>query len=847
MRAQSLSLVALVAVSFAFADAARAQGLAGDITGTVVPNSQSAAVDDAWSMYVNPAGIAFVDAFQLVGAYNGTATLTSITSHQVSSSAVVAPGAGVALGTGMTVMTVPGARAPVLVPTGALALRLDRALAVGAQVNGILPLVPGAGARLVADVGVQIRPFSFLALGVSAHSLGALHVDDRTSLRAGLSLRPFGKYLTVGTDVRFVAGSTDPFTSAMYAGATAVPSAVARLQLFGVGLSVGGTVTNLSLQSTTPPGFTVGASLDVNAANLGALLLADVSSAMGARGGVGFRVSAEEYESIFPSSSEWIAFSLTGDAVPVSDNDNVVEEILAGSVHPLSVLAGLERAARDDSVDGVVLTLNGLGIGWARAHELREALLLLRANGKRVVVHMNGGGDVDVYLASAADKIYLSPAGGIALDGLSMTMVYVARALERFGVRAIAITAGDYKSAPRTFTADEPNAAELEVQNAILDVTFDLLVSKVAEGRGLSTDEVRRIIDMGGLTADEARELKIVDGLCYSGDLPKVIEADLGGGKPSLTTNYLDDATRTDRWRDPPRIAVIPVVGDIVMGDGGGSPLGILGGGGAGSDVVIAAIEAARDDSDVDAVVLRIDSPGGDALASDLIWHAVMQLREKKPVVASMGDVAASGGYYIAAGAKEIYAEPTTITGSIGVFALMFNAEQLAADVGVSTHELARGALPPASLTRAPTAEESSRLETQIDWMYERFLSAIKEGRGMPDEKLRPVAGGRVWTGIEAKERGLVDHLGGIDAAIRRARQLAGHDEDDDFEVSILSGDDELVPRFSSAVRALAGTRADEERLKKAARLLIGDDLHLAELTSEGRPLAVSPVRYRIE
>jgi protease-4 len=848
MRTPRSLVVFLSLIALAMPTVVHAQGLTADVTGTIVPNSQGAAVDDAWALFVNPAGIAFVDSFQLVGSYTGTANLSAVTGHRLSSGAVFAPGGGFSFGSGMTVMAVAGSRAPVVVPTGAFALRVDRMVAFGAQVHGIVPLTPGAGTRLVGDVGVQIRPVSFLALGLSLHSLGALHIDDRTSVRAGVSVRPFGKYLTVGTDVRVIAGSTDPLSPSTYAGATIVPGALARLQLLGVGLSLGATVTDLSLRATTAPGFTVGASLDVNTSHLGALLLGDVSSALGAQAGAGFRISAEEFESVLPNRREWLSFSLAGDGVPVADAGNIIEELLAASVHPISVLAGLERASRDDAVEGVVIHLAGLSVGWGRAHELREALLLLRSKGKKVVVHMDGGDDSDVYLASAADKVFLSPAGGLSLDGLAMTMTYAARALERFGVRAIAITAGDYKSAPRSFTADGPNAAELEVQNAILDITFDLLVTKIAEGRGLTTTEVKRIIDMGGLTADEAKSTKIVDALGYWGDIPKLIENEFeGSGKPLLRTDYLEDNTRKDRWRDPPRIAVIPIIGDITMGSGGGSPLGIFGGGGAGSDVVIAAIQKAKDDSDIDAVVLRIDSPGGDAVASDLIWHAVMELREEKPVVASMGDVAASGGYYIAAGAKEIFAEPSTITGSIGVFALMFNAEQLANDVGITSVELSRGALPPASLLRAPGAEETARLEAQIDWMYERFLSAIKEGRGMPDEKLRPLAGGRVWTGVEARERGLVDHLGGIDAALARARELANLDADDEFEVAILSGEDEIVPRFSSAVRVLAGANADEERIKKAVRLLLGDDVGMALAASEGRPLAATPVRYRVE
>jgi protease-4 len=273
------------------------------------------------------------------------------------------------------------------------------------------------------------------------------------------------------------------------------------------------------------------------------------------------------------------------------------------------------------------------------------------------------------------------------------------------------------------------------------------------------------------------------------------------------------------------------------------------GGGGAGAHDIVEAVDRAAEDSGVKAIVLRIDSPGGDALASDLIWHAVMKAREKKPVVASMGDVAASGGYYVASAANTIFAEPNTITGSIGVFGLMFNAERLADDAGVRTYSLQRGALPGPSLLHGLSDEERAALQASVNNTYEQFLDAVITGRGktagLEKDKLRDIAEGHVWTGKQALERKLVDNMGGIAEALQDAKKRANLGDDEEVGLDVITGHEDDLMKMTGLVSVFGGARA--AAIESAARLLLGDpDAVAFLLTEKGRPMAVAPVTVRV-
>lgn len=819
------------------AHTAAAQGLVDATTQADVPNSSSAAADDGYAAMVNPAGLAFVDALQLTGGYMGR--FGNSPRDVILANLAFAPFDGFTLGAGTGMVLTPiGVRTPYFKNTFSLATRFDRFFALGANFHALTDATPGADTLWRSDVGVQIRPWRWVSLGGSVDGLGAMR-PDLPSMRFGAAIRPFLDQVTIATDLRVSPGNDQVFTQSFYTGASLTPGATARVHFGGLAITAG--VSMPDVLGPAGPQVAGSVGIQVDTSHLGALLLGGADTTGNLTAGALGRASVERFQSVWPGGGSWVAMSLVGRGGLDRPSDDFIEDLLNPPVHPVTVLTGLERARTDDRVEGVVLRLRGLSLGWGRMMELREAVLALRAAGKMVVVHLDGGDDVHVFLASAADRVILSPAGGLALDGLSAQLLHFANVLDRVGVHADAVFAGEFKTGPNSFTKKEPTEQELIVINDLLDSFYSRLVEGIADGRGIAPDDVKAIIDRGGLTADAAVETEIVDQLGYWDQVPAKIEDLAGGSKPSLDTTYLDDLLRTERWSLPPRIAVIPITGTIVQGRARPGLLG-LGGDETGAEDVIDSVQAAVEDDDVKAIVLRIDSPGGDALASDLIWHAVMKARDKKPIIASMGDVAASGGYYVAAAAKEILAEPETITGSIGVYGLMFEGRELASDLGVHVQNVDRGETPPPNVLRPMNSEQRDAMQAQVDWTYERFLKAVHEGRGMDMKKLREVAEGRVWTGTQAKERGLVDAYGGMADAIARARKMAELSPDEPIEVSILTGPDELFPRFGTAVRALVGADADAERVKTALRALGGDPEALQLLGLGGRPIALAPL-----
>jgi protease IV len=539
-----------------------------------------------------------------------------------------------------------------------------------------------------------------------------------------------------------------------------------------------------------------------------------------------------------------------GDGTVPQPPRDAIEQLMADDPSAIDVLAKLDNAQRDGAVQAVLLRMEGLSFGWARAAELRQAIVRLREQGKKVFVFFDGADDLMMFVASAADQVWLSPAGGLSVDGVRGNLTYVADALAHIGIEAEAVSAGKYKSAPRTFTHNSPSDEELEVENAILDGVFGTLTSAISEGRAIELEELTRLIDQGGLTATEAMTAKLVDDLVYVDELEKKVEAAMGGAV--LLRDDVWTVPRVSSWGSAPQIALIPVVGTINMGYTAPGLGDLLNGPGVGAQDFIDAVDEAVEDDDIKAIVIRIDSPGGDALASDLMWRAVMRARAEKPVVVSMGDYAASGGYYIASAGQHIFAQPDTLTGSIGVFSLLFNAEDLATRLGVSNVEISRGERPGPTLLRGLTASERTRMQAMVDDTYSRFLSAIVEGRG-PDrltlEQAREHGEGHVWTGLQARDRGLVDELGGLREAITWAKQQAGIADDGAVVVrAMTSGND--VGRFSQ-LSAMVGAqlmgRADAQTLHAVAgiaRALVGDTRAVFWMQQAGRPVFMAPTQF---
>jgi protease-4 len=437
-----------------------------------------------------------------------------------------------------------------------------------------------------------------------------------------------------------------------------------------------------------------------------------------------------------------------------------------------------ERAAADPGVSALWIELRSLRAGWATLQSLRSALVKARERGKKVLVFLEEADNGSAYLASAADRIVMAPAGAMHLVGLRAEVLFLRGALERARVEPEFVRLGEYKSATEPFTRTSLSPEARDALDAILDDLYDQFVIGIAEGRSLTPEQVRALIDAGPYRAGEAKEAGLLDAVLYEdeveGYLGEMIRA--GGKKPAVVPAdvYLRHARRSappaGTRLPPPRVALLVAEGMI---RGGARPARL--GRGVASRPFVEALREARDSSRISAIVLRVDSPGGSGLASDIIWREVLLAREKKPVVVSMGDVAASGGYYLSMPAHRIYAEPGSLTGSIGVIAGKFNLRGLYDLLGLAKETLDRGARAGVQSDYRPfTDEERAKLEREVQAYYDDFVDKAAQGRALPREKVESIARGRVWTGRQALARGLVDELGGLTEAVEGAKRRAG-------------------------------------------------------------------------
>ena len=431
----------------------------------------------------------------------------------------------------------------------------------------------------------------------------------------------------------------------------------------------------------------------------------------------------------------------------------------------LSVLRTFaERVVRDPAIEGVVFEIPALATGWAAATSLREVMLALRAGGKQVVAYLPGGGaNRELYVASAADKILAAPTATMAPLGVAASARYVKSLLDRVGVRVEVHRRAEYKTAAEAAVRETMSDAQREQIGALLDAVDRALVQALAQRPGMDEAKVRALFDRAMLTGQDAKDAGLVDGLCYEDGLAAALVPE-GQPAPKLARAPRWLSYRMGRFFRPvlprPYVAVVPLHGAIGAGAGVSH---------ASSAATIRTV--ARDPRAL-GVVLHIDSPGGSALASDLIHREVELLAKKKPVVAAFGEVAASGGYYVAAPTAAIVAQPLSITGSIGVVSARPVLRDLLENVGVRTEVMRRA--PHADLLANPRPLEDAEheiMEREIDGFYRTFVGVVARGRGRAHDDIEPLARGRVWIGSDARERGLVDRLGGLDAAVDEVRR----------------------------------------------------------------------------
>ncbi len=520
---------------------------------------------------------------------------------------------------------------------------------------------------------------------------------------------------------------------------------------------------------------------------------------------------------------------LAGPVAEVAPPDPLVSFLLG--TKPLAVhdfWENLRKAKVDVRIQAVVLRLGLLDCDWAKAYEMREAVLDFRRSGKKVYALIEEAPDFDkeYYLATACDRIVLHPLGWLGVNGIGGYVPFLKGSLDKLGIRAEFEHVEEYKTAYNMFTEPGFTPAHREEMESLYADLFGQYVAEAARARGKTEAEFRALIDRGLFQGPKAKEAGLVDDCLYEDEVQALLRRD---GRTVLPVRF-DDYTRVrpssvGLEKGPGKVALIYAVGTIMTGE---SLPQIMGG-----STVARWIRTARNDASVKAIVLRIDSPGGSSVGSDVIWREVALARKAKPVVVSMSDVAGSGGYWIAMPATRIVAAPQTLTGSIGVLAGKFSIDGLLTKLGVTSEKLVFGARADVFTPFRPfTADERKVLKDEILWTYEQFLARAAEGRGLARDEVDAVGKGRVWTGRQARERKLVDELGGLTMALGLAKKEAGIDADEDVRLDVW-------PRKRTFWQSLFGRPGLGFGLKSAA----GRDriLGTARLMNQTRIWAVMP------
>ncbi|WP_224483963.1 signal peptide peptidase SppA [Robertkochia aurantiaca] len=482
-----------------------------------------------------------------------------------------------------------------------------------------------------------------------------------------------------------------------------------------------------------------------------------------------------------------------------------------------NILSAIDHARTDDRIRGISINNSFLTAGSASAKAIRDAIATFKESGKWVYAYGDLMVQKDYYLASVADSVFLNPAGELDFRGLSSEVLFYKELQEKSGVKMEVIRHGKYKSAVEPFLSNEMSEENREQISELLESLWDTFLADISADRNIPKERLNRLADsLGARTPGLALENGFVDALFYTDEYRDLITRKLDEPTSediNLITirDYAKHVAQTRGAYGSNRVAVIYAQGEIGYGEGSDDYIG--------QGVMFKALRKAREDDKIKAVVLRIDSPGGLALTSDLIWREILVTRKVKPVVISMGDMAASGGYFMAVAGDYIFAEPSTVTGSIGVFATIPNMHELADRIGINAEQVNTNRhSTPYSLFEPADEEFRELAREQIEDYYREFLNKVAEGRNMSVEAVDEVAQGRVWTGVQALEKGLVDELGGLDDAVKYAAEQAGISDYKTIDYPVYETSIEEILRGRSGVGLF---RSKQELLKQE----IGEEL----------------------
>ena len=506
------------------------------------------------------------------------------------------------------------------------------------------------------------------------------------------------------------------------------------------------------------------------------------------------------------------------------------------------VVDSIDRGANDERVVGMVAKIGAAPMGMAQVQEIRDAVQRFRARKKFAVAYAEtfgefGPGNGSYYLATAFDQIYLQPSGDIGLTGIIMETPFIKGTLSKLGVMFHGDHRYEYKNAMNTFTETKYTGPHKEAMTALLNSWFNQMKDGICQARQIAPDKFQALVDAGPYLGKEAVEAKLVDGVAYRDEVYSKVKSKGGDGAKLLYLGkYLDRAGRPHE--SGKTVALVFGVGGVTRGKSDYDP--VQGSQNMGSDTVAGAIRAAADDKDVKAILFRVDSPGGSYVASDTIWREVVRARQAgKPVIVSMGNLAGSGGYFVAMAADKIVAQPGTITASIGVLGGKMLTSGLWEKVGLSWDEVHQGASATMFTgTHDYTPAEWARFQAWLDRVYVDFTGKVAEGRKLPKEKVLEIAKGRIWSGQDAKNLGLVDELGGYDTALKLAKKAASIPDGDNVKIVV-------YPRPKTLFEALLQRRGPDNSDKEAvaqtlARILqdvqpVARELNAVGITGNGK------------
>lgn len=498
----------------------------------------------------------------------------------------------------------------------------------------------------------------------------------------------------------------------------------------------------------------------------------------------------------------YLELSLSGEILERSTPNIFTTLIGTESLSMYDIWMNIQKAKKDNRIKSLLLRFGYLQCSWAKINELREAVLDFKKSGKKAYAYINEAPEFDkeYFLATACDEIILHPLGWLGVNGIGGYFPFFKKALDKLGIEAQFEHVEEYKTASNIFTEEGFTPAHRQMMESLYSNLYTYYVKGLAEARGKSEEEIKKIIDTGFYQGEKALEAGLVDKLLFEDELDKLLK-EKGKKLSRISHNkYLKIKPTSLGLNKGKKIALIYGMGTIHSGESVYQTMG--------STTVARWIKKARKDKSIKGVIFRVDSPGGSAVASDVIWREVVLTKKEKPFIVSMSDVAGSGGYWVSMAAHKIVAQPSTLTGSIGVIAGKFNMAELYKKLGITSEKLTYGNKADMfSSFRGLTREERDILKKEILWIYDRFLTKVAEGRNMNKEEVNKIGKGRVWTGIQAKELGLVDEIGGLSEAIKLAKKLAGIPQDEEVKLVVW-------PKKISFFSALFGRRQARTNLR---------------------------------